>query len=69
MKPLILTLGLLAALPAEAGSFTPPEGCETFLTVQARGCRVSNHYRCEADAPVISGAPISIRKVSSSSAM
>lgn len=51
MKPLILTLGLFAALPAEAGSFTPPEGCETFLTVQARGCRVSNHYRCEADAP------------------
>jgi len=53
-----LRLGLCAALmalamgpAAQAGSFTPPEGCESFLTVQARGCRVSNHYRCTADAP------------------
>ena len=33
------------------GVFTPPEGCTGWLTVQSRGCRVSNHYRCEADAP------------------
>lgn len=37
--------------PAFAGSFKPPAGCEAFLTVQSRGCRVSNHYRCSADAP------------------
>lgn len=45
---------LLASLPLPAaaqGSFNPPAGCETYLTVQARGCRVSNHYRCSADAP------------------
>lgn len=42
---------LLAALPAAAQTFTPPAGCEGFLTVQSRGCRVSNHYRCPADAP------------------
>lgn len=52
-------LALLALLPllaapapaAAAGSFTPPEGCETWLTVQARACRVSNYYKCSADAP------------------
>ena len=31
--------------------FQPPHACETFLTVQSRGCRVSHYYRCEADAP------------------
>lgn len=41
-------LGLTA--PAVAGNFTPPEGCTTFLTVQAKGCRVSNHFTCEGDA-------------------
>lgn len=39
-----------SALPAMAGSFAPPEGCTTFLTVQSKGCRVSNHYTCSADA-------------------
>lgn len=43
-----LGLSLLAA-PAFAGSFTPPEGCTAFMTVQSKGCRVSNHYTCEAD--------------------
>jgi hypothetical protein len=32
-----------------AAEFRPPEGCETFLTVQARGCEVSNYYRCVGD--------------------
>ena len=40
---------LAMALPAAAGSFTPPEGCTTFLTVQSKGCRVSNFYTCEAE--------------------
>jgi hypothetical protein len=35
----------------EPMTFTAPPGCTGFLTVQSRGCRVSNHYRCEADAP------------------
>ena len=49
MKWTLLAL-ILAPLPAAAGDWTAPEGCTTFMTVQARGCRVSNHYRCTADA-------------------
>lgn len=41
----------LGALPAQAGSFTPPPGCSIFLTVQSRACRVSNYYTCTQDAP------------------
>lgn len=53
MKRLTLAIAALMApiTPAQAGSFKAPEGCEAFLTVQARGCRVSNHYRCSADQP------------------
>lgn len=40
---------LLTAAPVTAGTFTPPEGCETYMTVQSKGCRVSNHYICAAD--------------------
>lgn len=40
-----------APAPAAAGAFSPPEGCTTWLTVQARQCRVSNYYRCTGDAP------------------
>lgn len=51
----IMALGLLVAgaFPAHAAGklFTPPAGCEAYLTVQSRGCRVSNHYTCSADAP------------------
>jgi hypothetical protein len=38
-------------LPAHAKTFTPPEGCTAWMTVQARACRVSNYYKCSADAP------------------
>jgi hypothetical protein len=41
----------LLTLPAAAGTFTPPQGCEGWLTVQTRSCKVSNHYRCVGDAP------------------
>ncbi len=51
MRHLILTAALILPVPAFAGSFNPPEGCTTFMTVQARQCRVSNHYKCTADAP------------------
>jgi len=47
----LATLGLLLAAPAGAQVFTPPPGCTGFLTVQARGCKVSNHYRCAGDTP------------------
>lgn len=47
----LVALLLSAAAPVGAGSFKAPEGCETWLTVQSRGCRVSNHYRCSADQP------------------
>ncbi|MDH3263755.1 MAG: hypothetical protein OEM24_07140 [Paracoccaceae bacterium] len=43
-------LALLAALPAAAGTFQPPAGCEGYVTVQSRSCKVSNHYRCAGDA-------------------
>lgn len=42
-------LGL--ASPALAGTWTPPEGCEVFMTVQSKACRVSNHYTCAGDPP------------------
>ena len=53
-----LAAALAAASPALAQSpgatpegalFDPPEGCSVFMTLQSRGCRVANHYRCDAD--------------------
>lgn len=41
----------LIALPAVAANFTPPQGCRLEVTVQNRGCTVSQHYRCSGDAP------------------
>lgn len=49
MRHLILAALMAVPVPAFAGSFSPPEGCTTFMTVQARQCRVSNHYTCTAD--------------------
>ncbi|MZR15150.1 hypothetical protein GQE99_19195 [Maritimibacter sp. DP07] len=53
MRLIAATVGALT-LPgaAAAADFNPPQGCETFLTVQARECSVSNFYRCEGSAPV-----------------
>jgi hypothetical protein len=50
MKHLALLFIVLAA-PAAAGTFTPPKGCTAKLTVQSRGCLVSQFYTCEADKP------------------
>lgn len=44
----LLPLAVLAA-PVSAQTWTPPQGCEPFLTVQLRGCMLSNHYTCEGD--------------------
>ena len=51
LLPLLPCLAIGVVSPAFAASFTAPEGCTTFMTVQAKGCRVSNHYKCTADAP------------------
>ena len=51
MNKTLLASMMFVACPAFAGSFLPPDGCATFMTVQSRGCYVANHYRCEADAP------------------
>ncbi|MBA4350133.1 MAG: hypothetical protein C0427_02665 [Rhodobacter sp.] len=51
LLPLLPFIAIGSASPAFASSFTPPEGCTTFMTVQAKGCRVSNHYKCTADTP------------------
>ena len=40
----------LSALPVQAATFTPPEGCKLEITVQNRGCTVSQYYRCDSDA-------------------
>ncbi len=50
MLPSFLVVALMP-LPAHANTFTPPEGCTGWMTVQARACRVSNYYKCSADAP------------------
>ncbi len=47
----VVALALAAALsaPAGAGTFELPPGCSGLLTVQAKGCKVSHHYRCASD--------------------
>ena len=49
-RVLLPAILLLSATSAHAGTFTPPEGCTPWLTVQMRSCKVSNHYTCEGDA-------------------
>ena len=51
MKLTLLFSLLLLAAPVAAQTYAPPTGCEVFMTVQSRQCRVSNHYKCTADAP------------------
>ena len=41
----------LVAMPAAAGSFTPPESCTLTMTVQQRSCTVAQHFICTTDAP------------------
>lgn len=36
------------SLPAAAQVIQPPEGCTVFLTVQSKGCHVSNYWRCDS---------------------
>ncbi|KAA9006688.1 hypothetical protein [Histidinibacterium aquaticum] len=39
----------LLAAPAGAQSFSLPQGCDAFLTVQSRSCTVGHHFVCEGD--------------------
>ncbi|MDN5567394.1 MAG: hypothetical protein L0G27_01355 [Paracoccus sp. (in: a-proteobacteria)] len=40
---------VLTALPLQAATFTPPAGCTLQVTVQNRGCSVSQYYICASD--------------------
>ena len=40
----------LSPMSVQAANFTPPAGCKLEITVQNRGCTVSQHYRCGSDA-------------------
>lgn len=52
MRAFLLLACLTApAAPALAGTWAVPEGCEAFMTVQSKACRVSHYYKCAADAP------------------
>jgi hypothetical protein len=51
VRLVFLLASLLAPVPALGGSWTTPEGCEVFMTVQSKACRVSHYYRCSYDAP------------------
>lgn len=46
---LVLAALSVAASPALADTFAPPEGCTAHLTIQSRGCVVSHFYTCEKD--------------------
>jgi hypothetical protein len=52
MRVFLLLACLTApAAPALAGTWSVPEGCEAFMTVQSKACRVSHYYKCSVDAP------------------
>lgn len=44
-------LTLILVSPAQAGNFTPPNGCRLEMTVQLRSCVVAQQYRCSSDQP------------------
>lgn len=50
MLRIMAIIGLaLAASPGQAANFTPPQGCRLQVTVQSRGCSVSQYYTCKGD--------------------
>ncbi len=71
MKPWIILSVLAVATPAAAQqSFGAPEGCEALLTVQNKGCVMTNVWQCAADAPgeqwialITQGGVFSVQKV------
>jgi hypothetical protein len=75
MKRLSALLLGLALMPVEVAAqqgdtYVPPEGCTGVLTIQTRGCAVSNIYTCAADRPGESwrlqfeqGGPVFLSKI------
>lgn len=68
----IFAAGLLALVPAcaqAAETFQPPGGCQTYLTVQMKDCRVEHHYSCEASGTdrwrivYTSGGPVFLSRI------
>ncbi len=51
MRKFVFLALIVPAFPATAGTWAAPEGCEAFMTVQSKSCRVSHYYRCAGDAP------------------
>ncbi|WP_299728088.1 hypothetical protein [uncultured Tateyamaria sp.] len=53
MRLLVILCAVLAtpAVAQDGSRFYPPEGCTPELTVQSRGCSVSNIYICSVDQP------------------
>lgn len=47
MRALVL---FLFAGPVAAGTFSPPQGCDAYLTVQARSCVVEHLWTCAGEA-------------------
>ncbi|MCB1388857.1 MAG: hypothetical protein KDK12_06905 [Rhodobacteraceae bacterium] len=41
---------LASGAHADPGTFTPPDGCTAFLTVQSNSCRVTHYYGCNSAA-------------------
>lgn len=46
----LVLMGVTLAMPADAQTFAPPEGCDGVLTVQSRSCLVTHVWTCEGDA-------------------
>ncbi|MEM6305892.1 MAG: hypothetical protein AAF744_14325 [Pseudomonadota bacterium] len=40
---------LLIAPAATAGTFSPPQGCTAYMTVQSANCQVEHHWTCAGD--------------------
>lgn len=51
MQRLLILACLAAPTSGLAGTWTAPEGCEAFMTVQSKACRVSHYYKCSTDDP------------------
>ena len=55
MRATVLSVGLLAALPAQAQTasesrlFQPPAGCAAYVTVQSASCAVEHQFTCAGD--------------------
>ncbi len=47
----LLPLAAQARTLLHPAAWQAPEGCEIFMTVQSKACRVSNFFRCTGDVP------------------